>query len=42
MTFPVVLGTGRALFEGLSKPVTLSLETRPAGEALIAIYQPKR
>jgi dihydrofolate reductase len=43
MTFPVALGTGRTLFEGLSKPVTLELsETRPAGEALITIYQPKR
>jgi dihydrofolate reductase len=42
MTFPVVLGTGRQLFEGVSKPVTLELsEARQAGEALITIYKPK-
>jgi dihydrofolate reductase len=40
MTFPVVLGSGRRLFDGVSKPVTLELaETLPAGDALVAIYR---
>ena len=42
MVFPVVLGSGRRLFEGVSGPVTLELaESRPAGEALIQVYAPK-
>jgi dihydrofolate reductase len=41
MTFPVVLGSGRRLFESVSGPVTLArAETRPAGDALIEIYTP--
>jgi dihydrofolate reductase len=39
MVFPVVLGSGRRLFEGVSGPVTLKLaETRTAGDALIQVY----
>jgi dihydrofolate reductase len=39
MVFPVVLGSGRRLFDGVSGPVTLELaETRPAGQALIQVY----
>jgi dihydrofolate reductase len=42
MVFPVVLGSGRGLFDGVGGPVTLELtETRPAGDALIEIYKPK-
>lgn len=42
MTFPVALGSGRRLLDGLQRPVTLELtETRPAGDALILIYKPK-
>jgi dihydrofolate reductase len=39
MVFPVALGSGRRLFEGIERPVTLELvESRPAGQALIQIY----
>jgi dihydrofolate reductase len=39
MVFPVALGSGRRLFEGLEAPVTFELaESRPAGEALIQVY----
>lgn len=42
MRFPVVLGSGRRLFDGVSGPVTLELaETRPAGDAVIEIYRAK-
>jgi dihydrofolate reductase len=42
MTFPVALGTGRRLLDGLQRPVTFELvESRPAGDALILIYKPK-
>ena len=41
MVFPVALGSGRRLFDGLEGPVTLQLvESLPAGQALIQIYTP--
>jgi dihydrofolate reductase len=43
MVFPVVLGSGRRLFEGMSGPVAFErAETRAAGQALIEIYKPSR
>src|SRR3954452_17017047 len=42
MVFPVVLGGGRQLFEaGDSVPLQL-VQTTPAGECLILIYEPRR
>ena len=43
MVFPVVLGTGRRVFGETSdkKPMRL-VESKPAGETLILIYQPVR
>jgi dihydrofolate reductase len=40
MTFPVILGSGRRLLDGVAGPVTLALEeTIVTGEALVAIYR---
>jgi dihydrofolate reductase len=43
MVFPVVLGTGRRVFGETSdkKPMRL-VESKPAGETLILIYEPIR
>lgn len=42
MLFPVALGRGKRLFEGVASPVNLKLvESRPAGECLIQVYRPK-
>ena len=42
MVFPVVLGTGRRLFEGFEAPVTLRLASaREAGDSLILTYVPR-
>ena len=39
MVFPIVLGSGRRLFEGV-KPTTLELvETGPAGQAMTLVYR---
>jgi dihydrofolate reductase len=42
MVFPVVLGAGRRLFEGVSPPATMRLlSTQEAGDALILTYAPR-
>ncbi|HEY2160956.1 MAG TPA: dihydrofolate reductase family protein [Solirubrobacteraceae bacterium] len=42
MVFPVVLGSGRHLLDGVAGPVNLDLaETRSAGDTLITIYTAK-
>ncbi|HWE58282.1 MAG TPA: dihydrofolate reductase family protein [Solirubrobacteraceae bacterium] len=42
MVFPIVLGTGRRLFDGLSSPATLQLAgMQEAGDALILTYVPR-
>jgi len=41
MIFPVVLGSGKRLFNATSKPVAMKLvDSKPAGECHILIYQP--
>jgi dihydrofolate reductase len=43
MVYPIVLGRGERLFDGLDAPVALDLAaTRPAGETLILTYVPAR
>ena len=43
MVFPVVLGGGKRLFDETSKAVALKLvESKPAGECLIHIFEPAR
>jgi dihydrofolate reductase len=42
MVYPIVLGTGKRLFDGGGGAKALRLsESRPAGETLICIYEPK-
>ena len=42
MVFPVVLGSGKRLFSETSKAVPLKLvDSKPAGETHILVYQPK-
>ena len=42
MTFPVVLGSGARLFDGVTGPITMQLlDSRPAGETTILTYGPK-
>jgi dihydrofolate reductase len=41
MVFPVVLGSGKRLFNETSKPIPIKLvDSKPAGECLILIYEP--
>jgi dihydrofolate reductase len=41
MVFPVVLGSGKRLFDDTSKAIPLKLvDSKPAGECLILTYQP--
>lgn len=41
MIFPLILGSGKKLFDGTSEPRPLRLtSSQPAGETLIAIYEP--
>src|SRR4051812_45979805 len=43
MVFPVVLGEGKRLFSGTDAAKGLKLtDSRPAGETLILIYEPRR
>ncbi len=43
MVFPIVLGSGKRLFPESRDTTTLRLvDTRPAGDTLILIYQPAR
>jgi dihydrofolate reductase len=43
MVFPVVLGEGKRLFTGTDAAKSLKLtDSRPAGETLILIYEPRR
>jgi dihydrofolate reductase len=42
MVFPIALGTGKRLFDGLAQPITMELaETRAAGESSILVYTRK-
>jgi dihydrofolate reductase len=42
MVFPVVLGSGKRLFDGTEGPVTMQLtDTRPAGDAIVLTYGAK-
>jgi dihydrofolate reductase len=43
MVFPVVLGSGKRLFNETSKPIALKVvDCKPAGECLILTHQPAR